>query len=442
MIGWLLNLVYLGLLGLCSPWLVYRMLVLNKNRSDWGEKLLGRGITRTSTGPAIWFHAVSVGEVLLLRTILPAYRTVHPEAEIWISTTTHTGHAVAREKYPDCQVIYFPFDLTWSVRRTLDRVRPTMIVLVELELWPNFIRQATDQRIPVILINGRMSERSFRGYRRIAWMMRGLLRQLTIIAVQTEEYGQRLMALGAPADRVIVTGSTKYDGLISDRQNPRSQEIRTAFGIAANETVFIAGSTQAPEEAYALDTYEALRPTFPQLRLVLVPRHQERFQEVAELVRSRDLPLWCRTDGTCPNHARSTPTSDAQPPVLLLNTLGELAACWGLADIAFVGGSLTNRGGQNMIEPAAYGAAVLFGPHTANFRQVVELLRGAHAAIVVHSPEELTQTVTRLLTFPDEARRVGQLAQGLVLRQQGATIRTMELLRAISKSPRGQNHLP
>lgn len=440
MIGWLLNLVYAGLFFLSLPWLLFRMVVQGKNRTGWGEKFFGKGPVRTSTGPAVWFHAVSVGEVLLLRTILPAYRIMRPHTEIWISTTTHTGHAVAREKYPNCQVIYYPFDFTWSVRAALARVRPTMIVLVELELWPNFIRTAAALQIPIVLINGRMSARSFCGYQRVRWLVSGLLQRLTKLAVQTEEYGQRLMALGAPPERVIVTGSTKYDGLETRRDNPRTEEIRRLFGIGDHETVFIAGSTQAPEEQFALATYQALRPQFEQLRLVLVPRHQERFEEVTALIQSRGLPLLRRTEvrqrdqNRLTNEADGNVCSTDKSPVLLLDTLGELAACWGLADIAFVGGSLTNRGGQNMIEPAAYGAAVLFGPNTGNFRQVVELLLGVNAALIVRTSEELTATVRRLLKNPEETRRLGDQAKAILLPQQGATGRTIKILLAVSNA--------
>lgn len=430
MIGWALNLVYVGLLIVLSPWLLFRAVVQGKYRQGWSEKFLGHCAVRTSTGPAIWFHAVSVGEVLILRTILPQLREAIPECEIWISTTTHTGHAVACEKYPDCRVIYFPLDLTWAVRQALTRVNPSLIVLVELELWPNFIREAAARSIPLVLINGRMSERSFRGYRRIRRLMARLWSGFARIAVQSEEYRRRLEELGAPSDRLVVTGSTKYDGLESDRQNPRTQEIRQRFCLRADEIVFMAGSTQSPEESYALDTWTALRLSHPKLRLVLVPRHQERFEEVANLVESRGLTL-IRRSQVKSGGADLLPhphEENSSLPVLLLDTLGELGAAWGLADIAFVGGSLTPRGGQNMIEPAAYAVAVLFGPNTSNFRQVVELLLTEQAARVVKTPEDLTSQVEQLLKNPALAQQLGATAQRLVMQQQGATARTVQLI--------------
>lgn len=440
--SWALNLLYCGLILAFSPLLLFRSLWQGKYRQGWGQKFLGRVEERTSTGPAIWLHAVSVGEVLILRTLIPPLRERVPGCEIWISTTTHTGYAVAKEKYPDCKLIYFPLDFTWAVKNALDRVRPSIVVLVELELWPNFIREVDARSIPLVLINGRMSPRSYRGYRRIRWFMAGLWKHFTRMAVQTEEIQNRLLTLGAPLDRIVVTGSTKYDGIETNRQNSRTTAIRQQFGISDDETVFISGSTQAPEESYAIDTYVSLRERFPKLRLVLVPRHQERFEEVAGLVTSRGLPLLRRSaikaklsasgEITVPidslvQRASST-SSVTEQPILMLDTLGELGAAWGLADIAFVGGSLSKRGGQNMIEPAAYAAAVLFGPNTMNFRQVVELLLSENAARVVHSPEELQQVVGEYLEHPDLARQLGETARSVVLKQQGATSRTVDLI--------------
>lgn len=422
--GWILNAAYLLLITAVSPWLLFQMVVRGKYRQGWSEKFLGRLPERTSQGECVWFHAVSVGEVLLLAPVLKKFRVERPGTEIWISVTTHTGHAVARDKYPDCRIVYLPLDFTWSVRAALDRVRPSLVVLVELELWPNFIREVRRRGIPLALINGRMSERSFRGYRRIRFLIRPVLECFARLGMQTREYADRLLALGAPAERVDVTGSVKFDGLEASRANPRTLALREAFGIAEGEAVFIAGSTQAPEEELAIATWNALRPEFPGLRLVLVPRHKERFEEVARLVAAKGHSLLRRSTG-------QVEPRGSGPPILELDTLGELGACWGLADIAFVGGSLSSRGGQNMMEPSAYGAAVLFGPNTQNFKQVVELLLANDAAIVVRSGEELTATVRRLLETTDERTRRGTAAQTLVLAQQGATDRTVRLLTSL-----------
>lgn len=439
---WLLNLTYLALLAACSPILVYRAVFLGKYRTGFREKWLGDVPLREAMTPAVWFHAVSVGEVLQIEPVLDQFLRARPDVEIVISTTTVTGMEVARKKYPQHRLIYFPLDFSWAVHRALDRIRPTAIVLVELELWPNFLRAAFARQIPVALVNGRMSERSYRGYRRVKPLLRPLLRSLCVIAVQNEAYAERLRdlvgqaaSLSEPAcptehgqpgslSNVIITGSIKFDRVQVDRDNPKTAELRRAFGLHPDEKVFIAGSTQDPEERYAVQTWLALRDKHPALRLMLVPRHKERFEDVARMVEQEfQLPLLRRT-----TLDPSVPSVQQNTPVLLLDTLGELSAAWGLADIAFVGGSLTQRGGQNMLEPAGYGAAVLFGPNTQNFKDIVTLLLDADAARVVKSPEEMTATVDQFLRDPAAARDLGERAKSLVQSHRGATQRTVELL--------------
>ncbi len=432
--SWLLNIAYSLLALAVSPVLLYRMLVLGKYRAGWGEKFFGQLPRRDSGKFCVWFHAVSVGEVLQLQTVVKELKNAQPDWEIWITTTTHTGHAVAREKFSNETVCYFPLDFSWAVRNAIQRVRPSLIVLVELELWPNFIREATLANVPLALINGRISEKSFGGYRRIRFLMRNLLQRFDQLLVQGETYAERLILLGAPPEKVFVTGSIKFDGIRPDRNNPQTAELRQSFGIKDDERVLIIGSTQDPEEAYALDTYQSLRAEFPELRLILVPRHKERFEEVAALVAGRGFSLRRRSvlkpEG---ENGREGERKTKDQPVLLLDTLGELSACWGLAEIAFVGGSLTNRGGQNMIEPSGYGAGVLFGPNTRNFRDVVELLLTHQAAKVVADAEELTLAIRHWLLNPEEAAEYGRRAQSLVLSQQGATRKTMELLQNIAQ---------
>lgn len=422
--AWLLNFLYIGAAICVSPWLMYRRLVLRKRFGNWREKLFGLLPIRKPHRPVIWLHAVSVGEVVQLGPVLRQLAIELPGYDFHLSTTTCTGYEVAKKHYPDQVICYFPLDFSWSVNRALRRVSPAAVVLVELELWPNFILAATRRRIPVVLINGRVSERSFRSYRWIRPVLRSILPRLTRIATQNQTYADRLLDLGAAPRQIEVTGSIKFDHIESSRENLKTTEIRRSFGIQRDEVVFIAGSTQSPEEAYALATYQALRTQFPRLRLVLVPRHKERFDDVADLVARAGLPLIRRSSVV----NQTDPGPPDNSAVLLLDTLGELAACWGLADVAFVGGSLTRRGGQNMIEPAGYGAAVLFGPHTHNFKDVVALLLDADAARVVLTPDELTATVQTLLSNAESARAMGDRARRLVLNQHGATQRTVELI--------------
>lgn len=421
LVSLLINLFYLGLLTLTFPILLYRCIFQGKYREGWKQKFFGLLPKRTSEKPVLWFHAVSVGEVLLLGPILKELGRQGAVCDIVISTTTQTGQAVAREKYPQCQIAYFPLDFSWSVRKALKRVQPDLMILVELELWPNFIREAHRRKIPLAIVNGRLSAKSHKGYRRIRSCVSKLLNRFKTIAVQSEEYALRFWDLGANPESVYHTGSIKFDQVETDRNNPKTQELKRYFGIAEDELVLIAGSTQSPEESYALSTYEELKPIFPELRLILVPRHPERFDEVAHLVAQRRLPLVCRSTGR--------PASDSRgQAILLLDTLGELGACWGLADVAFVGGSLTNRGGQNMIEPAAYGAAVVLGPNTWNFKDVVSLLSSGDAVRMVSSHKDLTNMVYSLLSVREARVLLGERARKLVLPQQGATRRTVDLL--------------
>lgn len=426
--AWLLNLAYCGLLSLVSPWLVYRAIRQGKYRRGWKAKLWGAVPRRMGDRRCLWLHAVSVGEVMQLKPIIDSLERQEPGLEFVISVTTTTGYDVALERYPRCQIVYYPLDFSWAVRRALDRIRPTAIGLVELELWPNFLFAAAERNIPVMLLNGRISERSFRGYLRIKPLVASMLRTIRRLLVQNEMYGERLKQLGAPASRVSVTGSIKFDGAHSDRNHPKTAELRQILGLRDGELVFIAGSTQEPEEQHALDAWLALRPKNPNLRLILVPRHKERFEEVARIVEEQyRLPLLRRS--RVKGKAGTSSAPDAAP-VILLDTLGELSACWGLADFAFVGGSLTGRGGQNMIEPAGYGAAVMFGPNTWNFKDVVDLLLSRQAAIVVRSGEELTARLEELLARPEQAAALGRRAKTLVAGQRGATERTVGLISA------------
>lgn len=422
MTGLLLNLLYVALLAAVSPVLAWRAWRHGKYRDGWNEKLLGRGVVRDSIAPCLWLHAVSVGEVLLLRPVIAELRRRRPDVDIWLSTTTHTGHAVAREKYPDCRVLYFPLDFTWSVRRALDRVRPDVVGLVELELWPNFIRAVAERGTPLVLVNGRIGEQSFRGYRRIRFLMRRVLGAFAALGMQSPEYARRMVELGAPVDRVCVTGSVKFDGVALQRDEPRLRALRHEMGIVAAERVLLAGSTHAPEEQCVLECYARLRHEFPDLRLVIAPRHQERFEEVAELVRQSGLPLRRRSQ-----HGASV-SAGSGAPVILLDTLGELTSWWGLAEVAFVGGSLSTRGGQNMLEPCAAGAAVVVGPNTWNFRPAVELLTAVGGLAVINQANELQAEIRSLLVDAERAQAMRSAARRAIESQQGATGHTVELL--------------
>jgi 3-deoxy-D-manno-octulosonic-acid transferase len=420
---YLLDLLYLLVLLVLSPWLIYKALTTGKYRRGLWSKFLGPS-ARPSSRPVCWFHGVSVGEVHLLRQVVAAFRRRHPDWDCVVSTTTDTGHDEARKHFADLQVIYWPFDFSWAVQRVLRRVRPSLVVLAESELWPNFLLAARAAAVPVAVINARMSPRSFRNYARLGPPARWLLTMVDLFAVQTEEYAANLRRLGVWPQCMRVTGSVKYDGVTADRGNPRTEELRRLLGVAPDDLVWIAGSTQAPEEEIVLNVFGRLRADFPRLRLMVVPRQKDRFEEVACLLQRSGL-RFVRRSSLDPRSSILDPRSS----ILLVDTIGELGALWGLADVAFVGGSLDGkRGGQNMIEPAAYGAAVLFGPHVWNFADAAARLRQAGAALQVADEAGLEAAVRRLLTEAGERHRMGAAAREFVKEQQGATERTLALL--------------
>ncbi len=422
MLVYLCDLAYLALLILVSPWLLYQAITTGKYREGFGEKLLGRVPMRRGGRSCVWLHAVSVGEVNVLVPLVEELRRRYPEWQIVISSTSQTGHALAVKKFSDLTVFYCPVDFSWSVRNAMRRMRPNLLVLAELELWPNLIRAAREFGAHVAIVNGRLSEGSLEGYSWIKPVVGHVLQRIDLIGVQDETYASRFHRLGAPHDRVHVTGSVKYDGALNNRDNPQTVQLARLAGIDPSDVVFLAGSTQEGEEALSLATYRSLRDAFPKLRLIVVPRHPERFATVAHELDSARV-RWQRRSRL------ELDGPDPQARVLLVDAIGELGAWWGTASIAFVGGSLVgDRGGQNMIEPAAYGCAVCFGPDTRNFRDIVTQLLDHEAAVVVQNGDELSRFAQHCLSDPGWAAALGTRARQLVSRQVGATARTVDLL--------------
>ena len=424
MVAYLLNLLYLILLVLASPWLLASAFRKGKYRTGFGEKFLGLVPVRTSKATCVWIHAVSLGEVSLISSLVRELRGRHPDWDIAISTTTLTGYTLAKSRYAEHLVFYCPLDFSWAVRRAMKRLRPKLLVLAELELWPNLIAAAKNTGAKVAIVNGRLSDRSFRGYRRFRPVVRRLVEQIDLVAAQNPIYADRFLELGASGDSVFVTGSLKFDGAQTDRENPATVRLGLLAGFQPGDTICLAGSTQQPEEQFALDAFRQLASEHPRLRLVIVPRHPDRFAEVAKLIAASGLSWQQRTrleqDGP-----------DPAARVLLVDRVGELGAWWGTADIAYVGGSMGSRNGQNMIEPAAYGAAVSFGPKTHNFRDVVTALLNAQAAIVVQDANELTAFVRRCLEEHQFGQDLGAQARRVVASQLGATKRTVDALDAL-----------
>ncbi len=426
---YLINLVYAVALMLLSPWLLVRAVRTGRYRANWRCRLLGhRQLDELGVGPRVWFHGVSVGEVQLLRRVIGRFRPRYPDWHCIVSASTETGLVQAHQAFSDLTVLPWPMDFSWAVRRSLDTIQPRVIVLAEGELWPNLLHAAEQRNIPVLVINARLSPRSFARYRRLAWLLRPLLLQrVTEWAVQSEHYATQLQTLGVDPERIHITGSVKYDGAIFRRDDPRVAGLRQLLGLAATDRVWVAGSTHAPEEKVVLDTFRRLRVRFPNLRLLLVPRKPERFDEVAALLNREHFAFVRRSQTASPSVDR--------PAVILVDSMGELDLIWGLADLGFVGGSLDGqRGGQSMIEPAGYGVPTVFGPAVWNFRDVVARLLEANAAIQIQSPQGLFEAVRRLLDDPIGRERMGVNARQLVRQQQGAVERTLALFARVTPS--------
>ena len=450
LISWFFNLCYAVALTVASPWILYRFLVLKKYRGGWAAKMLGHvpewpeRSANDRESKRIWLHAVSVGEVNLLKPLVRQIEEKHPRWQCVISSTSSTGFAVARKLFGErheerepyhCdphEVFYAPMDFSWSVRTALQRLKPDMLVLAEQELWPNLMMYCKAFGVKLVVVNGRFSDGGFGRYLMIRPVWRLIMRQLDLVCVQSETYADWSRRLGAKPEAVHVTGSLKFDNARTDRDNPATQTLRQLAGIASDEIVFLAGSTQEPEEELAVATWLALREKHPKLRLILVPRHPERFGIVAEMLNRRigHAPnCWLRRSEWLPGQATHGTQPGSKP--ILVDTVGELGAWWGTAHIAFVGGSMGTRGGQNMLEPAAYGAAVSFGPKTRNFRDIVSLMRTDDAAVVVNDGNELTAFVGKCLDEPKFAETLGQRAQHLVQQHLGATAKTVALLETL-----------
>lgn len=419
--AWLFNLAYLLLLIGVSPWLAYAAWRKGKYREGWRQKLLGHVPRRTDQRPCVWLHAVSVGEINLLSPLLKQLESRWPGFDFVISTTTKAGYDLARQRYSPRTVFYCPLDFSWAVDAALQRIRPQLLILAELELWPNLIRAARREGVRVAVINGRLSDRSLRGYLRLGSLFSSILQQIDVLAVQSAQYAARFRLLGARAEAVIETGSMKFDGVETDRQHPQVVRLRELAGIREGEVVFLAGSTQDPEEQLSIQAFREISFSHPELRMILVPRHPERFAEVARALDDSGMP-WQRRS------CLETQGISADQRILLVDTVGELRHWWGVADLGFVGGSLGQRGGQSMIEPAAYGVTLAFGPNTWNFRETVELLLGKEAAVVVRNGSELTEFLRRALTLRTWALTLGLRAQSLVREQSGAVERTVACL--------------
>jgi 3-deoxy-D-manno-octulosonic-acid transferase len=403
-----------------SPVIVYRAVRHGRYRGGWAERF-GRISRKSPEKQCIWLHAVSVGEVNAAKTIIKELKAKFGDFEIVISTTTDTGFVRAASLFSkDHQVFFFPFDFSWSMRRAFNNIRPAICLLMELEVWPNFVSTAKQLNIPVVVVNGRISDKSFPKYKRVRLLIRHIFRKVHLVLAQTDEYAQRFREIGA--GNVIVTSSLKYDTAQITDMVEGTDTLAAQLNIS-NERIWVAGGTGPGEEKIILDIFSRTKQSskFQDLRLVVVPRKPERFDEVARLIEEAGFESIRyssikNTDGRCKQ----------KPAVILGDTMGDLRKFYCLATIIFVGRSLVPMGGSDMIEATALGKCTMFGPHTFNFRQTVNSLLAGNGAIVVNDGEQLLSTIQKCLTETDYALEIARNGQDVIKKNQGATARSIE----------------
>ncbi len=423
----LLYTTYNGLILFLSPFvLLYyllRLLFRKEYRGDFFERLGFveiEGLERADSMPTIWLHAVSVGEV---NAVIPLVKRIMDRDErvrVILSTITPTGRLCAKKHLPSLKIIYLPVDIPFVIRRVLRQIRPDVFAIVETEIWPNLLRILKEEGIPTILINGRLSRRSFKRYQMFGFFFSTVIREFDHLSMQTAEDADRIIALGAEKERVSVTGNMKYDQADLILSSTDIDKMKRGLGLDGDERVIVAGSTHPGEEETILRVFLRLKEDMDSIKLILAPRHPERFSEVESIVKDAGLEVAKRS---C-NGGFAEDTD-----VLLLDTIGELKGIYSISTLAFVGGSLVDGvGGQNMIEPAQYRKPVLFGPNVDNFLAVAENLINGGGGIMVREEEELYSELKRLLMDEDTVRKMGDDAYMTLERNRGTVDRTIEIL--------------
>ena len=414
-------------LVIASPFLAYQAVRHRKYVRSLRQRLGFLPLSFNIDGDeSIWIHAVSVGETLTARALIGELKTRYPGLKLFLSTTTMTGHEVARALTDIDGVFYFPLDWGFTVRRTLDVVRPRLFVMMETEIWPMLLRECRERGVATMLVNGRISKRSFARYTFVRRFFRRVLDDVERFCMQSEEAARRIVALGADPARVVVTGSLKFDSLDWPGVGPHGQSrdrVLRYFRLSPGRPVVIAASTLRGEDQAALEAFRRVQARWPDALLIVAPRHPERFEEVTRLAAEEGFRVVRRT--SLP--VDQSPDAD----VVVLDTIGELARIYQIASVVFVGGSLGDAGGHNILEPAMFGKAIVFGPHMHNFAEIsAEFLRGS-AAVQVSSTRELGECLVDLVGDGVRRASLGAAARAIVEGNRGAKARTMAVITAL-----------
>jgi 3-deoxy-D-manno-octulosonic-acid transferase len=417
----LYSVLMVAFFAVMSPFLIYQAVRYRKYIGSFTQRLGYLPVSfNLDAEKSIWIHAVSVGEVLTARALLPALRERYPRLRLFLSTTTMTGQQIARNnlQYVD-EVFYFPFDLAFIVNRTLGLVRPRLFIMMETEIWPNQLRACHRAGVKTLLVNGRISSRSYPRYRLARPFFRRVLRHVDRFCMQSDESARRVIDIGADRDRVVVTGSLKFDSLEIPGSSPDRGHNRVLryFRIAPERPVIIAASTLKGEEEAVLDAFQRIRSTMSNALLIIAPRKPQRFEDVERLARRAGWNV----------ARRSELRVDAEPrhDVVVLDTIGELAQLYQVATAVFVGGSLVDAGGHNILEPAVFGKPIVFGPYMQNFTEIARTFLDNGAAIQVRNGRELEPALVELLGDPVRRARLGAAARALVEANRGARTKTL-----------------
>jgi 3-deoxy-D-manno-octulosonic-acid transferase len=444
---WLYSLLTAAGIILLSPYFLLRGFIQGKYLANIPERMgfrfppeMDGGRSSGEQRKSIWIHAVSVGEVLAVVPLARRLKEKFPSLRLVVSTTTVTGQKLARERMTFADgVFYFPLDWRGPVRRALAAARPAAVIVVETEIWPNFLRACRSADVPVIFVNGRLSERSFRGYRRallfsagaLAGFLKKVLSDATLFLMQSEADAERLVSLGAPRDRVLATGNLKYD-LAEPSESPLSAWLMGELARGGRSPVIVAGSVLAGEENFVLQAFSQVEREFPRALLVLAPRKPEQFDNAAAIVAESGRSVLRRRDVSL--NGTASAALSGQGDVFLLDSIGELAGLYRQADAVFVGGSLVPAGGHNILEPAAFGKVPIYGPSMENFREMAANFLAAGGAIQVQNAGELGSEWTAMLRERERAARMGACARDLVEKNRGATERVLEHIERVLSS--------
>jgi len=375
--------------------------------------------------PVLLLHAVSVGEISAARPLLKALRDRYPEHAIVVSNSTETGRQTASAFKEIDLCVYYPFDFLPSVRSMLRLLNPCIVIIMETEIWPNFTREIARRGIPLVMANGRISDRSFPRYLKLSWFFRHALQNFTLFCMQSETARERIIAIGAPAERVVVAGNLKFDIPCCPVDEGEKRALRRQYAIPEESLVIVAGSTHAGEDEMLVDAYRELMTDFTELFLVVAPRHPQRCAEVADLFAKGGTRFRRFTELKPSNEEKL-----CKGELLLVDTIGELMKLYALADIVFVGGSLVPVGGHNLLEPASRGIPVLFGPYMANFREITALVLASRAGIQVATEEDLVATLRRLFTNPAERKSLGDSSLAMMRESGGSALKHLEKIAA------------